>query len=220
MQPGLFYTLFKNDSIAADCGITSYFYIRLAQQFGYRCYQYSFGFTEKQYARFVHSFPVVVIDYKGGQRMIVQDPYLSLTFTGQRGEPLDFYLFLRLLKQKKYGEIKTDLSTVETRLLVPDTLQYWPFLSDSCKALLRERIMQRDGTVQKKIPFQRNYSNLMQSACDPFEQGFLQAMQAHGLYEPFLYAYTLRVNTMAGSADVEAVQNKVDSILHHTAVDD
>jgi hypothetical protein len=53
----------------------------------------------------------------------------------------------------------------------------------------------------------------MKSACDNFERGFVNALLQHGFNEPFLYAYTLRVSDMVGSAGYRHVQNRIDFII-------
>jgi hypothetical protein len=211
-----FYYVFKQDSLPAACGITGQFYLKLAQHFGYKAYLYSFGFTDDAYARYIHSFPLVEIQYKGKKRLIVQDPYLNLTYSDKTGEPLDFYLFLKRVKRHDYQGIKLDTSVVRTALLVADTTLYWPYLNDSCRALMRQLILKPNGKIVRKIPFNRSYNTLMRSPCDPFETGFIQALSAHGYDQPFLYAYSLRVNTMVGSADVQKVQSSIDSLLSDT----
>src|SRR6185295_6234967 len=120
-----FYALFKDDKVPAACGITSYFYIKLLQAFGFKAYQYSFGFTQKPYQRFIHSVALVEIDFKGTKRLIVQDPYLNLTYRNQNQEPIDFFEFLSLIKQKQYEQISMDSGSLTTVLLVPDASSYY-----------------------------------------------------------------------------------------------
>src|ERR1700744_3574451 len=75
-----FYPRFHAHSLAAECGITTFFYIKLLQAFGFSAYQYSFGFTEQPYTRFIHSVVLVDIAFEGRRRLIIQDPYLDLSY--------------------------------------------------------------------------------------------------------------------------------------------
>jgi hypothetical protein len=79
------YPLFKGHILPAECGTTSLFYVKLLHDFGFKAYQYSFGFTEKPYAQFIHSTGLVEIDYEGDRRLILQDPYLNLTYRESDG---------------------------------------------------------------------------------------------------------------------------------------
>ena len=218
MKLDLIYSLSQADSIPADCGITSYFYIKLAESFGYKSYQYSFGFTDSPYEYYIHSFPIIIIQYNGRERMIIQDPYLDLTFKDSKGDPIDFYDFLRLLKNKKYTQIYNDEDSSSTNLIITDTLRYLSHLSDSCRLLLRKLLFSANGQIAKKIPFIRSYNKLMRSPCNNFELGFEQALIAHHFYEPFLFAYTLRVNSMTGSSDAKLIQSGIDSLLRDTII--
>lgn len=213
-----FYKLFRNEDIPSECGVTSYFYIKLAQSLGYKAYQYSFGFADSPYTAFIHSFPIVAIQYNGKKRMIVQDPYLDMTFVDSTKAPIDFYLFLSLIKAKEYNQIFYDTVTSLTSLIITDTLLYLSPLNDSCRSVLRSRIYGDKGRVKNRIPFIRSYNNLMRSPCENFESGFVHALFNHHIHEPFIYAYSLRVNEMAGSADVKRIQSHIDSLLRDTVV--
>jgi len=208
-----FYHHFSNDGTAAQCGLTSLFYIKLVEKFGYNAHQYSFGFIEPPYSRFIHSFPLVEILDGEKKKLIVQDPYLGLSFRDSTGSPLDFFDFLSLLMNKEYGGFEFDTSTVSTYLLVPDTSLYWPYLNDSCKAEMLKNIKNENHGIKDKIPILRNYSTLLQAPCNHFENGFLEAMRANGYDEPFVFAYTLRVNTMIGSHQTKLIQDRIDYYL-------
>jgi hypothetical protein len=73
-HPAEFYPGFRGHRLLAECGITTFFYIKLLQAFRFKAYQYSFGFTEQPYARFIHSVVLVTIDFRGTPRLIIQDP--------------------------------------------------------------------------------------------------------------------------------------------------
>jgi hypothetical protein len=208
-----FYGLFKQDKVPAACGVTSYFYIKLLQTFGFKAYQYSFGFKQKPYQRFIHSVALVEIDYKGTRRLIIQDPYLDLTYRNKDQEPIDFFNFLTLLKQRQYDAIVMDPSTSTTFLLVPDPSAYYPHLNNDCKKLMTQAFQQDNGTWKTKIPIARDYKTLMQSPCDNFEQAFVSAMHESGYQEPFLYAYTMRASEVVGSSDHGQVQQQIDAIV-------
>ena len=212
-----FYGLFKQDKLPAACGVTSYFYIKLLQAFGFKAYQYSFGFTQKPYQRFIHSVALVEIDYKGARRLIIQDPYLDLTYRNKDQEPIDFFNFLTLLKKRQYDAIVMDTATLSTSLLVPDPSAYYPRLNDTCKKLMAQAFQQDNGTWKTKIPLIRNYQTLMQSPCDNFEQAFVSAMHESGYQEPFIYAYTMRASEVVGSSDHQSVQRQIDAIVNASA---
>lgn len=213
LNVGEFYRLFKDDRTAAECGITSYFYIKLLQTFGFKAYQYSFGFKEKPYERFIHSVALVEIDFKGTRRLIVQDPYLNLTYRDADGAPFDFFELLATIKRREYQRIETDSPPLTTFLLVPDPLVYYRHLDDSCKELLAQALAQGSEPTRTKIRITRDYATLMQSPCDHFEADFVEALRRNGHREPFLYAYTLRASEIVGDADHEQVQRKVDAIV-------
>ena len=209
-----FYGLFKQDKLPAACGVTSYFYIKLLQAFGFKAYQYSFGFTQKPYQRFIHSVALVEIDYKGARRLIIQDPYLDLTYRNKDQEPIDFFDFLKLLKKRQYDAIVMDTTTLSTSLLVPDPSAYYPGLNDTCQKLMAQAFQQDNGAWKTKIPIVRNYQTLMQSPCDNFEQAFVSAMHESGYQEPFIYAYTMRASEVVGSSDHQSIQLQIDAIVN------
>ena len=212
-DPAEYYPLFRDDSLPANCGITSFFYIKLLQAFGFKAYQYSFGFRDEPYQRFIHSVALVEIRVNGSPRLIIQDPYLNLTYRTQDGQPIDFYEFLTALRRRRYGDIVMDASSLSTALLVPDASLYQPFLSKECWAGMSGALTRPDGSRRSSLPILRSYATLMQSACGDFEGQFVEAMRAHGLNEPFLYAYTLRASDLVGTADHPDVQRRIDAIL-------
>ena len=209
-----FYPLFKKDSTPAECGITTFFYIKLLQTFGFKAYQYTFGFNEKPYEQFIHSIVLVEIDFHGTRRLIIQDPYLNLTYRDRNGEPFDFFQLLTAIKHKQYQLINLDSTSSQTFLLIPDASVYDSFLPPACKTLLNQTLRQGDGSVKTKLPITRDYSTLMRSPCFSFENAFVNALHEHGYKEPFIYAYTLRASELAGASDHAEVQRRIDSILH------
>jgi hypothetical protein len=212
-DPAEYYPLFRKNSMPANCGITSFFYIKLLHRFGFKAYQYSFGFTSAPYDRFIHSVALVEIGTRGTRRLIVQDPYLNLTYRRRDGEPMDFYELLSALKAKRYQDVVMDAAELTTSLLLGDLSLYRPHLSDDCMARMANLVTRPDASTRSELPITRNYATLMQSACADFEQGFRGALRDHGLDEPFIYAYTLRASDLVGSPDYDQVQRRIDAIL-------
>ncbi len=105
-----------------------------------------------------------------------------------------------------------DASSVATFLQVPDPTSYYPFLSESCRARMNTALRQKDGSLKKRIPIVRSYTNLMQSPCGNFEAAFVDVMRKHQLQEPFLYSYMLRASELAGSPDHGEVQERIDAV--------
>src|SRR5262245_932385 len=182
-----FYPLFANNKLPADCGITSYFYIKLLQALGFKAYQYSFGFTAKPFERFIHSVALVEIDVGNTRRLIIQDVYLNLTYRDTQGEPIDIADFLAALKRKDYQRIVKDPGSVMTLLLVPDTQLYYPYLSESCRTSMAKALTRPDGSLDTELPIARDYATLVQTSCDGFERGFVDALRQNGYPEPFIY---------------------------------
>jgi hypothetical protein len=205
-----FYPMFRGHTLPAECGITTFFYIKLLQAFGFKAYQYSFGFTEQPYERFIHSVVLVDINFHGTQRLIIQDPYLNLTYRDPEQAPIDFLDFLAALNRKEFEHIFMDASSVATSLQVPDP-SYYSFLSESCRISLSAALRREDGSLRKRIPVIRNYATLMRSPCDNFEAAFEDAMRKHKLQEPFDYSYTLRASELVGSPDHGQVQERIDA---------
>jgi hypothetical protein len=212
-DPAEYYPLFRRNSLPANCGITSFFYIKLLHTFGFKAYQYSFGFTDEPYQRFIHSVALVEIGGKGTRRLIIQDPYLNLTYRSQGGEPMDFYEFLSAIKARRYDNVVMDAAALTTSLLVPDVELYYPHLSSDCQTGMAAAITRPDGSKRTELSITRSYATLMKSACADFEKGFTQALRDHGLDEPFVYAYTLRASDLVGSPDHHHVQREIDAVL-------
>jgi len=212
-EPARFFPLYRENRLPANCGFTTFFYIKLLQAHGYTAYQYSFGFTERPYERFIHSVVLVEIRTAAGNRLIVQDPYLNLTYRTHEGEPVEFLEFLRLIKARQFDRIVRDAGSVTTRLLVPDVSLYYPHLSNRCRSLMAEAITRPDGSVAAEIPISRDYPTLMQSPCDHFEDKFMDALRQNGFDEPLVYAYTLRASEMVGSSDHAEVQRRIDAVI-------
>jgi hypothetical protein len=208
-----FYPHFKNDRMPAACGITSFFYIKLLHAFGFKAYQYSFGFTTAPYQRFIHSVALVEIEVDGARRLIIQDPYLNLVYRTASGEPIDFFEFVAAIKQQAYERIVMDASSLTTSLLVGDPALYYQSLNERCRTLLAGALRRRDGTVRTRLPITRDYATLMRSPCDAFEDAFVEAMREHGMNDPFIHAYTLRAADLVGSADHAALQQQIDEAL-------
>jgi hypothetical protein len=215
-NPAEFYPGFRGHRLLAECGITTFFYIKLLQAFRFKAYQYSFGFTEQPYARFIHSVVLVNIDFRGTQRLIIQDPYLDLTYREPEGAPIDFFNFLTALNSKEFGRIVMDSSSVETSLQVPDPSLYYAFLSESCRASMAAALRREDGSLRTRIPIIRSYATLMQSPCGNFEAAFVDAMRKHELPEPFVYSYTLRASELVGSPDHREMQERIDAVRRGT----
>ncbi len=212
-DPAEFYPLFEDDRLPADCGITSFFYVKLLHAVGYKAYQYSFGFTAAPDRRFIHSVALVDVDTPDGRRLIVQDAYLDLTYRDERGKPLDFFDLLSALERKDYRHVVMDPGSVTTLLLVPDTSLYYPHLSAPCRAAMAGALTRPDGTLEAALPVARDYATLMQAPCDGggFENGFIAALRRHGFMEPFVYAYALRAADLVGSPDHDALQRRIDA---------
>ena len=208
-----FYPHFKNDRMPAACGITSFFYVKLLHAFGFKAYQYSFGFTTAPYQRFIHSVALVEIDVAGAKRLIVQDPYLNLVYRTAGGEPIDFFDLLAAIRLRAYERIVMDASSLTTSLLVSDPALYYPQLNERCRTLLAGALRRSDGTARTRLPITRDYATLMRSPCDAFEDAFVEAMREHGMNEPFIHAYTLRAADLVGSPDHAALQQQIDEAL-------
>jgi len=209
-DPAAFYPLFKSDTWPADCGITTFFYLKLLHAFGFSAYQYSFGFTAPPYDRFIHSVVLVDVNVEGERRLVVEDPYLNLTFRHPDGRPLDVFELFAALKRRDYGAVVVDAGTLTTALLVPDPAQYLHRLSPACQSELLTALARPDGSLAVRMPIARDIATMLRSPCDPFERLFEQAMRDHGIDEPFLYAYRLRAADMVGSSDHAAVQRRID----------
>jgi hypothetical protein len=212
-DPAEYYPLFRDNRLPANCGITSFFYIKLLQAFGFKAYQYSFGYTEAPYERFIHSVALVDVAAEGGRRLIVQDPYLNLTYRTRDGQPMDFAELLGALRARRYGDVVTDASSITTTLLVPDLSLYLPHLDRPCQAQMTGLLTSSDGSMRTEMAIERSYATLMQSECGHFERDFVEAMRRHGLDEPFLFAYTLRAADVVGAPDHAEVQRRIDALL-------
>jgi len=206
------YPALKSHELPAECGVTSLFYMKLLSSLGYRAYQYSFGFLEKPYEKLIHSMALVDIEFRGARRLIIQDPYWNLTYHDREGAPIDFFAFLTAIKHRQYEQIATEMSSVGTSVMIADTSLY-SGMSDACKAAITDAFTNRDGSRKAEIPIARSYANLMQSSYHHVENAFLEALRQHGLHEPFLYSYTLRVADVAGSRGHGDVQRRIDAIL-------
>src|SRR5215217_2023371 len=207
-MPGL-----KRITSPAECGLLLTSISCCYRLFGCKAYQYSFGFKDKPYQRFIHSITLVEINFHGAKRLIIQDPYLNLTYRNKEREPIDFFEFLSLIKQKRYGDIIMDSASLATFLVAPDLSLYDSHLNNSCKKLMHQAFREDNGSFKTKIVIARDYVTLMQSPCDPFEQGFVSALHEHGYEEPFIYAYALRASDLVGNADHAQVQRQIDSII-------
>lgn len=212
-DPAVFFPLFKNLIIPAECGMTSYFYIKLLHSFEFKAYQYTFGFKKVPHQRCVHSVALVEIQSGGTKRLIVQDPYLNLTYRDCDGSAMDFLEFVSRIKRREYSRIVIHSSPVTTSLLVPDLALYDPHLNEEYKRLMLTALRQPDGQVKTELTIARDYATLMQSPVDNLEEAFLAALRDHGHREPYLYAYMFRASDLVGAADHMLVQGKIDSAL-------
>lgn len=209
----VFFPLFKNHTVPAECGLTTYFYIKLLQRCGFKAYQYSFGFNKPPHQRCVHSVTLVEIVFNGTKRLIIQDPYLNLTYRHRDTDPLDFFDFLSALKRRDYGFVVMDSPPVTTTLLVPDVTLYEQHLTCEDKQAMLDALQQPDGQIKTKLTITRDYATLMQSPSDNLENEFLAALRDHGHRQPFLYAYTFRASPLVGDFDWQQIQGKIDAIL-------
>lgn len=207
-----FYPRYRAHSLAAECGITTFFYIKLLQAFGFKAYQYSFGFIDQPYSRFIHSIVLVNIEFRGTRRLIIQDPYLDLTFRDRESRPIDFFDFLAALNDRKFSRIIMDASSVATSLEVPEPSLYLALLAGNCRDRFAAALRREDGSLRTRIPLIRSYAILMQSPCFNFEAAFADAMRKHGMKEPFLYSYTLRASDLVGSPDRGEIQERIDAV--------
>ena len=212
-DPAAFYPLFAGNRLPADCGLTTFFYIKLLQAFGFDAYQYSFGFTDAPFERYVHSVVLVNVSIDGRPRLIVQDPYLNLTILDRNGQPLGFFAFLDHLVARRFDDIVISKGSVRTNLLVPDPDRYLSHLSPVCRTAFFEFLVTNDGTLARLRPIDREYALLMRSPCDDFEGGFVDALRQHGIEAPFLFGYTLQSAAIVGSDGHEGIQRRIDTTL-------
>jgi hypothetical protein len=206
------YPALKSHELPAECGLTSLFYVKLLCSLGYQAYQYSFGFLEKPYERLVHSVGLVEIDFRGARRLIIQDPYWNLSYSDEKGDPIDFLAFLACLKRRQYHQVAAAMSSVTTGLVIDDASVY-PALNDACKAAIAGAFTNSDGSRKAEIPIVRNYATLMQSPYHPVETAFVDALRRHGFPEPFLFTYTFRAAAIAGGRGRGELQRRIDAIL-------
>lgn len=85
-----------------DCGIYSVFLSKIYQLFGYESYVYDIGLESEG----GHSVVLVYINDNNKRKLIVEDPTYNSSFTNLKGEPIDFFIFINKIKEKKESEIK------------------------------------------------------------------------------------------------------------------
>ncbi len=212
-HPAAFYALFKDRRLPASCGITTFFYIKLLHEFGFPAYQYSFGFKSEAFRRFIHSVALVQITFRGSPRLVIQDPYLNLTYRTVCQDPIDFFEFLAAIGNREYDSIAMDSPPLMAHLRVTDAATYLTRLKGAQKEAFEKALRRTDGSISTEIPIVRSYETLLRTPYDDFESGFIAAMRHHGWNEPFLYAYRLRAADLVGSPDHSALQQKIDSVL-------
>jgi hypothetical protein len=216
-DPNEFYPLFRTDAIPADCGITTFFYVKLLGALGFRAYQYSFGYTERPYERFIHSVVLVWVTVGGEQRLIVQDPYLNMTYRQSDRTPVDAFAFFTALIRGDHGAVMADTPAVQTTLIVPDPASYDAGLTEECRARLNHAVARPGRRPARTIPVARSYETLMRDPCGGFERDFVRAMADHGIVQPFVYAYTMTAATMVGADDRDDVRRRIDAVLRPAA---
>lgn len=215
-DPAVFFPLFKNKVIPAECGMTSFFYIKLLNSFGFEAYQYTFGFTKPPHHRCVHSVALVEIQSSGTKRLIIQDPYFNLTYRECDGSAIDFFDFVSRIKRREYSRVVVDSTPVTTSLLVPDPALYDSHLNEEYKRMMLSALRKPDGQVRTQLTINRDYATLVQSPVDNLEEAFLAALRDHGHDEPYLYAYMFRASDLVGATGHAMVQRKIDSALRGT----
>lgn len=91
---------FVNKNIRGlDCSGISTVLMKTYAEKGYESYAYHSG---KLSGAFTHVITLVKIRHKGEDRLIIQDPTYNITYIDQKGDPIDFFVFLSLLKRKEY----------------------------------------------------------------------------------------------------------------------
>ncbi len=146
------YPALKSHALPAECRVTSLFYLKILRDLGFKGYQYSFGLTEEPYKQFIHSIGLIEIEFQGSRRLIVQDPYWNLTYRDIRGNPMDFFEFLRTIKDRHYEHIAMDASSVMTSLVITDPSVYFPPLSEVCQTVMTRAFAGSDGSRKTEIP--------------------------------------------------------------------
>lgn len=94
------FDIYKKQIGGVDCRGISYSLLKVYTDLGFEAYSYSAGIGD-----FTHVIVLVNTEYKGKKILLVEDPFFNVTYTTPKGDPLDFIEMLKLIKQKKYGEI-------------------------------------------------------------------------------------------------------------------
>jgi len=98
-----YYDYFENDAMTVYCGGTSYFLLRVFEEFGYKSYTYDVGGKE---ASATHQFNLVNIIDNGVEKLIVQDAYFNHSVMhAVTRKPIDFSDLLTFVEQDQLDSI-------------------------------------------------------------------------------------------------------------------
>lgn len=114
------YNYISSTNKALDCGSYSVFLLKVYQLFGYESFIYDMGRDNQ----FKHSVVLVWIKSKGKNILVVEDPSYNLTFVKTDNTPIDFFEFLKQIKEKKQSSfyIKQSLGKGHKTICFPDDM--------------------------------------------------------------------------------------------------
>ncbi|HXH20104.1 MAG TPA: hypothetical protein VNJ07_13595 [Chitinophagales bacterium] len=174
-------TLFKENKLTANCGITSYALAKLYAEAGYKTYVYNCGYAGTP---FTHEFNLVEMQGK----LILQDAYYNLTAVDSTGEPKDFLQFLSEIRQCNYHNIfiRSDEILTENWMDTVPELDYEILCNADFPEWYKKHIVKMEITANRlKILVKRNYHYFTQ----PFSQRLRLKLQEDGLCENYLSLY-------------------------------
>jgi len=122
IPPGTRIQIFREGLAGARCGATGQTLREVYDLLGFEAYTVNQGDPE---SKGTHVFNIVKINHKGKELFSVQDAYLNCFISDVNGNPLSYFKFLSLLKEKKHQEItfqygKINGDSQKFRLLTPE----------------------------------------------------------------------------------------------------
>jgi hypothetical protein len=101
------YKAYSNDKGGVWCGGAAYSLMQLYKLYGYKSYTVDIGKVDVM----THVINLVEVKLNGKEVYMIQDPTFNVTYTDLNDTPIDYFDFLRLLKENKDDKIKIESGT-------------------------------------------------------------------------------------------------------------
>lgn len=123
------FQMYEQNTGGVDCSGAAYSLMKLYKQYGFEAYEYHYGDLKG----WNHVITLVKINYKGKDILAIEDAFFNVTYTYADGSPIDFFIFLTLIKNNQENLIVMKKNNNQKHYYICDEQDSCPIPSDKKK---------------------------------------------------------------------------------------